>query len=115
MATVRALKRTMVERGTSVQTLKSKIAYLQSMFSDAVESGLLHSNPFANKTRLLRAAVPDVVGALSPSVQRAELADGVWHRLRVGPLPSWHAAKQFCARLANSGGTTGCFPVRERR
>lgn len=53
----------------------------------------------------------DLLGALSPTVARADLGDrGMFYRLRAGPLSSEAQAKTLCQSLSGRG--TSCIIIR---
>ena len=53
--------------------------------------------------RRLRAAQPDLLSGLRPTIQRADRGERVFHLLHVGPLANTEVAKALCAALTARG------------
>ena len=76
----------------------------------AVQLGAFKDEAMATaEWQRLKAAHPEVLGSLSPLVERADLgAKGIWYRLKAGPLPQ-DTAKKTCVTLKSANVT--CIPA----
>jgi hypothetical protein len=59
----------------------------------------------------LKAALPEIVGDLEPTIDSAQLTDrGTFYRIRLGPFADREAARALCATLSKAG--RDCLVVR---